>query len=263
MFMKKVFILIGVSLIAFSCDLLFDGNRDDYESGLPAFRPGQTNFTDEEIKNAVYSDYKFPENFYTEDLQGGSPYYENTVSIKPLDERTLEWRELCTDSREQAREWSELSSQNSAYYRDLVRDSETEKYFQFRRVWSEHPTDIILSRVHKCRYLDRSEVDRFKKGRMLGVFNRRPISVETVSELIEYLWFIENYNIWGFKVLSSFTVTEGVYIRHILYTTKASYGDWGVCDHIKLVREEYDVHILTGYITFREETIRSIGGICR
>jgi hypothetical protein len=142
-------------------------------------------------------------------------------------------------------------------------ESETGKYFQFERVWAEHPADKILSRVHKCSYLDRSSYDRFVRGSILGTFNHRPISVETVSELVEYLWHIENYNISGFKVLSSFTDIRGSYIRHVIYSTNVSYGDWGLCDSIRLVREEYDVHRINGQITYRVVTIRTIDGICR
>jgi hypothetical protein len=47
-------------------------------------------------------------------------------------------------------------------------ESENEKYFQFERIWFEHPSNKILSRVHKCRYLDRSVFDRFKT--VTGVF---------------------------------------------------------------------------------------------
>lgn len=252
-------ICITVLLIFNACDLIVDKNYNR----LPVFQTRQTEFTDDELLDAVYSDYKYPEYFYTEDFDGGSPYYENTVSITPLEDRTNEWRELCTNSREQALEWSELSSQYSSYYRDLVEESETDKYFQFRRVWLEHPSDILLSRVHKCMYLDRSNYDRFKGGHLIGTFNYRPVSAAAVAELVEYLWFIGNYNTGGFKALSSFTDPTDEYIRHTIYAIRVSYGDWGLCDYISLVKEIYDVHTVTGDISYYEVYIRSIQGKCR
>ncbi len=257
--MKKILIIPLLSVLVVCCYIVEP--EDDYTES-PVFQSRQTKFTDDELLKAVYSDYKYPPNFYTEDLQGGSPYYENTVSIKPLEERTYEWRELCTNSREQALEWSELSSQYSSYYRDLIEESENEKYFQFRRVWLEHPTDILLSRVHKCTYLDRSNYDRFKRGGLIGTFNYRPVSIASVAELSEYFWFIENYNIGGFKALSSFTDPAGEYIRHTIYATRVSYGDWGLCDNIFLVKEVYEVRKDTGSIFYHEEYIRSIQGRC-
>jgi internalin A len=226
----------------------------------PTFQPNQTEFTNQEILEAVYSDYKYPRDFYQEDLEGGSLYYENTISVKPIFEREHRWIELCTDDRNQALEWSEASSKNSAYYRDLIDERETEKYFEFERVYSENPFDIILSRVHKSSYLDRSSYDRFEKGSVLGIFNQRPITPENAKELTEYLWFVENYNIVGSKVLSSFTEDQGNSIKHTIYETHVVYGDWGMSDQITLIKSEYVVDKNSGQFTLSQKHIRTVTG---
>jgi len=222
----------------------------------------QAEFTDQGILNAVYSNYKYPEDFYQEDLKGASLYYENTISVRPPVEREHKWIELCTDNKSQALEWSESSSKNSACYRDLIDERETEKYFEGRRGYSEKPSDIILSRVHKCSYLDRSKYDKFERGTTLGRFNQRPVTIENVKELIEYLWFIENYNIDGQKVLSSFTEDQGDSVKHTIYETHVVYGDWGVCDQITLIKSEYIVDKNSGEITISQENVKTVKGKC-
>src|SRR6266446_7909691 len=105
----------------------------------PAFQdstittPDSLSLTTSQIFQAVYSSYKFPKGFYEEDLQGGAIYYENSVSIKPLSQRQPHWFELSTNDRDQAFAWSESSAVNSAYYRQLQSETQTEKYFEFRR----------------------------------------------------------------------------------------------------------------------------------
>ncbi len=50
---------------------------------------------EEHILEAAYSkDFSYPVGFYHEVNDTGSPYYENTVSIKPINERQDIWIEL-------------------------------------------------------------------------------------------------------------------------------------------------------------------------
>ena len=252
-----------------TCSEFMDAKGKKHKNWIPAIRlwagkkqSTQTEFTDKELLDAAYSGYKYPEGFYQEDLHGGSLYYENTVSIKPVGEREHIWIELCTNNKSQALEWSESSSKNSAYYRDLVDEKETEKYFEFRRVYSKNPSDVILSRVHKCDYLNRSKYDKSKRPSILGTFNQRPVTIEKVKELIEYLWFIENYNWGGQKVLRSFTENQGNSVKHTLYKICIVYGDWGVCDVISLFKSEYIVDKNSGEITVSHEIIKTVTGKC-
>jgi hypothetical protein len=99
--------------------------------------------TDEEILQLVYSTFKVPINFYQEDVGSAGIYYENTLSILPLDQRTGHASELSTNSHDQALAWSESSSVHSSYYRTLQSEMETYKYFQFRRLYQDHPTDVL------------------------------------------------------------------------------------------------------------------------
>ena len=83
------------------------------------------------VKLAYDRQYKVPDNFYWEVDLDGSIYYENTVSISPIDLREHTWIELATNNRDSAFHWSEASSHYSAYYRELISEKETEKFFEF------------------------------------------------------------------------------------------------------------------------------------
>jgi len=212
-----------------------------------------------ELYNLAYSAYKWPENFYQEDSLEGSLYYENTISIKPIDQRGNVWNQLCTNDIDTARHWSELSSNYSAYYRELVREKETEKFYEFKRVYSIRPNDIILSRIHKCSYLDRSMYDFLKKGKIIGIFNKNNFNQNDVKELIEYLWFVEHYDNGG-KVHLSITAKEDLEYIHYIYEIEIVHGDWGVKDIISYIKNTFYIKISNGEITHQTELIKQIEG---
>ncbi len=85
---------------------------------------------------AYDNDYEFPNGFFHEINLSGSVYYENSVSIKPVTERKSIWIELNTDNKEQAKTWSNLSDEYSSVNREMVKENETLKYFEFVRVIS-------------------------------------------------------------------------------------------------------------------------------
>ncbi|MEX1014385.1 MAG: hypothetical protein WDZ80_04460 [Candidatus Paceibacterota bacterium] len=243
--LKRYSIVVLISLTLLSCeDIITD----------PSI------ISDREMYEIAYSDLKWPDDFYQEDVLEASIYYENTVSIKPIDEREYIWNQLCTGDIEIARKWSELSSLYSSYYRELVSEKETEKYYEFKRVYSEAPSDVILSRVHKCAYLDRTMFDFFNGEGILGIFNMENFTQSDVKELVEYLWFIENHKVVGENVHSSVTEKiDGKYV-HTIYSVQLLSGDIGIPDMINYVLNRYHVSIGTGEITFDKQVIKQIKG---
>jgi len=216
--------------------------------------------SDEYLIWFAYHGDRFPDGFYHEEVGEGAPYYLNTVSVAPTGAREPVWIELCTDDLEQAKEWSELSSRYSAYYRDLVSQRETEKYFEFKRVYSVRPTDILLSRAHKCSYYDASSRDLFLDPPTLGTLNKRPLVPSVARELIEYLWFFQREGP-GEKVLHSATTEAAGLYRHAIYSVRIVYGDWGMYDQISLRRFTYTVHATTGEVLrTARETLRTVQG---
>ncbi len=253
-----VLCLIMVVQVALSgCDILSSSDKP------PRTSPPPPEYTDEQLLELVYSGYKFPDDFYEEDLEGASIYYVNTVSVLPLHERKSVWIEFCTDDRDQAFAWSESSNVNSSYYRDLVSESETEKYYEFRRVYAERPTNIVLYRAHKCSYIDRSSVDKFHLNDTLGVFTQRPITVAAVKELAEYIQFINTYNNGSSKTLHSESEEDDTSVSLVIHQLSIGFGDWGMCDQISLGTVTYSVDRQTGVITISRERIRGVqGGKC-
>ena len=244
-------------VLLYSCTTAEDIQPPVYE--IPVFNDS-TDIFDQNILAAVYTDYKFPEEFYREDLNGGSIYYENTISTQTSDTK---WFEHSTNSYDQALAWSETSAVNSAYYRGLVSERETEKFFEFRRVWEDNRNDIVLSRVHKFSYLDRSMYDRFNPNDTLAILRKSPINSESVIELVEYLWFLEVYKITGFKVLFYRIEETSQSYNYVLFHIKTSYGDWGLCDKISVLRTVFSVDKQTGALVQNSgEVILTLDGEC-
>lgn len=216
-------------------------------------RPSQVSFetiklSDDEIRRLARSQEKFPPGFYQENLAGASIYYENTVSIR----KSEDWFELSTDNRDQAFAWSEASSQKSSVYRALQSERQTEKYFEFRYINPDNPSDILLSRVHKRSYLDRSRFNHFNPTPLLGVFNFRPINVNTVQNLCEYLWFTERYNIVDYRILAIATTESADKISCALYYILIE-GKL----MIRVMRREYSVAKKSGEI-YQTESLISV-----
>ncbi len=226
----------------------------------PEFPITVTPITDDELYELAYSDYEWPSNFYYENLSGGALYYENTISITPLTRRSNVWKQLCTDYIAIAKLWSELSSNYSSYYRDLVSQRETEKYYEFKRVYSIHPSDIILSRVHKCSYLDRSMYDFLKPERVIGVFTKNNFNRNDAKELIEYLWFTENYDNASSRIHQSLIETNNFDYVYYLYEIGIVFGDFGMKDSISYIKHTFKISISNGEIIHDKELIKIIDG---
>jgi hypothetical protein len=213
---------------------------------------------DDQILQLVYSSYKYPQGFYQEDVTNCSIYYENSVSVLPIQQRGTQWIELCTDDHNQARAWSDSSNANGSAWRVIVSERETEKYFEFKR--SDSSAWSLLSRVHKCSYLDRSMFDRFNPGSILGIFKKRPILSSDVKILIEYLWFVDNYESCGAKVLTSMAEDIESAYQILITETRVSYGDFGLHDNITVYESIYSVSKLDGTITLSKKVQRVIEG---
>ncbi len=271
-----LFALVGAALFGMAgCDL-FSSRMSSEEGACPSDTPpeiaeGQTEFSDEALRCAVYTEYKFPDGFYQEDLSlsgrdgEASIYYENTVSI----DSSNQWNEFCTNDLSRARALSEQSAESSSYYRRLVDTTATEKFFQFRRVYEQNPRDVLLSRVHKCTYIVPSNSFRYagslgpldEGSVFIGTFSPGPVTRAKVRELAEYLFFLEHYNSGG-VALSSVSRPGDEAIEHVIYGTSTTYGDFGICDEITLTAFSYRVNRETGRMQYSKDPIRTVKARC-
>ena len=209
------------------------------------------NYSDKVLIYFAQNGNKYPPGFYAEELLSYSMYYVNSISIG---ENTTKWIYLCTDDSNQANEWFDSTSNNT-----LTEYSETEKFYQAISLDTTKYNYHVLLRVHKCSYLDRSIYDAFNKTDSLGFFNKRPINETSVKEVIEYLWFIQYYNINNPKVLfTEYNETQDECI-YVLYITNYYVGDWGMCLGLNVEKQTYAINKNNGLILSSPKIIRVIG----
>ena len=102
--------------------------------------------------------------------------------------------------------------------------------------------------------------DRFHPGSVIGVFNKRPLTLSEVQSLVEYLWYVDNYDIFGAKILSVASVDTGSAFKTILTEIQMSRGDWGMRDQITVFLSAYAVNKTDGTITLNKTIQRTLEG---
>lgn len=220
------------------------------------------NWSENKIISFTYSGHFGPTGFYTEDRERGFTYYENTISTQdnecPDDDC---WIEHSTNDRDSAFAWSQLSALNSSQYRSLESELENEKYFEFRRINEENSSDVMLSRVHKTSYLDRSMYDLFHRTDIIGVFNHKPMNAISVREVIEYLWANDKIERPG-SVMSSTVSEDQNYLMLTFLSAFRVGGDWGTCDTIYLRETVVSIEKASGAISFAVQELSELSGVC-
>ncbi len=250
---SKFILILGIILcLLYSCDNRYD-KRMIYE--VPNFTSNQSEFTDRELLNATYSDYKFPANFYHENLGDTNLYYVNTVSVDSLENG--KWIELSTNLSEKARDWSIKSTYENSQFKQGVKN---EKFFEFIRIPNPKDNSIIKFRTHNSLYFTRDDFDLLYKSDTIGVFRKQDFTANESKELIDYLWFVRNYNNGSAKILSSFTVINQQTIDIHHYELFIGYGDFNLYDEITLLEKVFVLDRNSGVITVSETKIRKING---
>jgi hypothetical protein len=187
---------------------------------------------EEHILELAYSDdYTFPTGFYRDVVETGSIYYENTVSIKSMSERDNIWIELSTNDKNEARLWSDKSNEYGSDNRELISESETNKYFEFKRKNREFARDILYSRVHKTSYFQ-PVVNHFNvSDTIIGTYNEE-LNLASVKELVEYFWSCGTMNVSYSKVLESEIKEFNDHFEYYIQSILIIYGDFGLHDEI-------------------------------
>jgi hypothetical protein len=210
------------------------------------------------LELAYNSNYLYPTGFYQDTILNGSTYYENTVSVKPVNERKNIWIELSTNDRGEAISWSDSSNNYSSEHSVIISERETEKYFEFKRQSLTSSNYILFSRIHKSSYFI-PQLDRFKKPDTIGVFNGQMVE-KKVKDFIEYLWGCGSLGISNSKVIES-QITEynnyfGQYIKSIVIV----YGDTGLTDSIYVNNNYFKLDKNNRILTLKSNQAEVIGG---
>lgn len=195
----------------------------------------ETRTADEEhIVDLAYSkDYTYPLDFYQEASDTGSVYYENTVSIKPIDQRQDIWIELSTNDMNEARIWSDKSDEYSSDHREVVSENETVKFYEFKRKNATYSKDILLSRVHKSSYFQPVQNKFSVTDTTIGKYNG-DLNLTSVKELVEYLWTCGTIDVLYSKVIESDIKEYNEYFEYYIQSILIVYGDFGLHDEISV-----------------------------
>lgn len=246
----------------------------------PTFQPAQTNFSDQEILNAVYSNYQVPNSFFEDALvkteKENNIFYERRTYDSSL---TFFCANDFNESKKLVEKHIKIIENRAKYKRitlflTIAETSEKEKFFEFKVTDNQNIPDNKLFRVIKCSYIRETkrlllndyQYQRGFTSGYVGEFIQRPITPEKVKELVEILWFIgfekysDNDNIDQQKVLSSFTKNQNTSIVHTIYGTNVLIGGIGGIDKITLTKSVYTVDKNSGKIYLTKETVKSIDG---
>ena len=230
----------------------------------PPFGEHDSVFTDAQLLAAAYSTYTVPPGFYAEPVSTVPCYYVNSGSIVDWHYRpALPWTELSTEDVLQARAWAELSV---AYSTDVAGVAPTppivtSRYFEFLDAPGTGVTHVRM-RVHRSSYL--SGLLTFMPGPSgpLATFNERPVGIENVRLLAEYLW-THSGAVLGDKVLSVIPLETSHDVDAAMFVVRTARGDYGIHDTIRLSRLDYRVDKLSGDIRYTPTVIRQILGVKR
>jgi hypothetical protein len=102
--------------------------------------------------------------------------------------------------------------------------------------------------------------DYLNPGEIIGVCKKNNFSENDVKELIEYLWFTENYNNASSKVHRGRIENIGSAYFYYLYEIEIVYGDFGMKDSISYVKHTFKINRSHGEITHDKELIKQIVG---
>lgn len=241
--MKNCQILIFVIILLTSCD------KD---------KPIKTDDENLILELAYNNDYLYPNGFYHETNSEGSVYYENTVSITPINERQHIWIELATNDKSEALLWSNNSNSYSSDNRNIISEKETDKYFEFKRQNANYNKDILLSRIHKSRYFQ-PKLDKFKEPDTVGTYNGG-LKVDSVKLLIEYLWFNGSVGLGHSKVIKSQINEYDDYYEQYIQSIKIVYGDFNINDYIHVYDNYFKLDKTNRMLTIKTNEIQTIEG---
>jgi hypothetical protein len=216
---------------------------------------------EDHILELAYSkDYTYPEGFYHEIIDTGSIYYENTVSIKPINQRPHIWIELNTNDRNEARTWSNESNEYSSVNREIISESETEKFFEFKRKNIVYAKDILLSRVHKTSYFQPVQNKFGVSDTTIGKYNG-DLNLTSVKELVEYLWSGGTINVGYSKVIGSELKVYDEYFEYYIQAILIVYGDFGLHDEITVYDNIVKLNKSDRELTIKTNKVKTIQGI--
>jgi hypothetical protein len=260
----RVRIAISTALLLSACGGGGGSDANTSSSAAAIATPRAVEQTDLQIATAIYAGTsRTPADFYSETVPSGHEVVAKThvknTDIDPSVGETQPQFELCTDDWNQALAWSETGAHNDAQYSELVATNDDARYFEFGRMRAGSPQQYVQSRVYKCAYLERSATNlRTGKG-AAGTLNIRPLTVDELKRMSEYLWQFTTYNNFGHAVLKSAGL-DGPSLEHTLHIASLVRGGFSSgCDRIDVIAWRHSVDATTGALTLSVQQQFSFG----
>jgi hypothetical protein len=216
-------------------------------------------YSEDEIKNFVYSNKTVPEGLYYETLRGHL-YFSIEFSTNNLTEANFFFENNYPGS-----------------YAHLVETSENEKFFEFvtKRNYT-HPvigiyTETNVIRVHKSSYIFLNESGYFhglpdklyfghNESFKIGTLNQRPLNSSNTKEVCSYIWFLRNWMMYGYKIANCVLSVDNNTIYCMLLEIEVIYGDWGMYDAITLIYSKFSINRDNGSISIWREAFDEFEG---
>lgn len=168
--------------------------------------------------------------------------------------------ELCTDDDAEALEWSERVPAWQGQYTDVVETRVDARLFEIVRVPRADPSALLRHRVFRCGFVDRTATDLAAEAGPAGVLNARPVSLDALRQLVEYLWQFTPQNNADHVVISSTGTDDGARLLHTLRMARlVRAANAGGCDTIEVLDWVHSLDVQSGGLHRTLGTVRRFG----
>ena len=256
--------IIGLILISFSG--VIPNSKSDTQIVYKEFT-----YSEEEIKNFIYSNKKVPDDFYYEIHRREVNY--SVHYIYPGIINGSEYIFFSTDNFDEAQNFIlQYLKKPNISAKNITTTYENEKFYEFQteELIRFGFLQIRKYRVHKSTYFylnDRSYhiwATHLTLGQNesleIGNFKQMPINTTSTKELVGYLWFMKNWNMGGYVIVDYVISTNNSIVSVILLETQSVTGDWGMYDSITLVYSKSSINITSGEISLYREAFSTFNG---
>lgn len=246
--MKNMSFLVFVFFLA----VLFSCSVNDVDAP-------EDEFSDNAVRNAVYSGPKYPSDFVTEDLSNVTLNYIQSRNIPSMVEPT-------TDNYDSALTLAQPRVEELGLdYNKLINGLSNYKYYEFMWIVDTlniHPNYIF--RVHKESYFESVKFGLLDENKFqileLGNINYRPLTTNFITEFFDLMWFYKHYNFGGAVVLKRTVTEQSDCFKYSFHFTHTSYGDYGVQDRIRLYNGIFEVDKISGQSKIEYNLIKEVQG---
>ena len=204
------------------------------------------------MAKAYDNTYSGPEGFFVDERAGTTRSY----TLHHVKDTSVSY-ELCSDDYNEAAAWESADNESRSVNGVYVDSYENDRYFEFIRELASpngignitDPTSPGFSRIFKCGYVNRDDVDRNLRDGYAGTLNLKPLSEEAVRTFVEYMWQFTFFWPAQKAVLESFSNERPDNYRHTLMLSFLTNQGFDKCDLVEVVDWVFTVDKDNGHVT--------------